>query len=258
MTKIPKSIQILLLIGAVCFTASMVIWLRSISKQQTDLDKGSQMVSQQSYEIYKTQKADSGAITNSVSSDDVQAAIAKISTRVFDRTENILFVMDSNLRELNKKRSAGTAEIARKDFLVVANLCLDTIEKKPEIMATYKDTGGKPPFWHVADCVVKGLNTSMPTSPNSTAQAGPLPVSTSVATVSDGAHLVGSDVMPGTYRTTPSAGLTCYWERVRGFSGEGEDIIANGISDKGAIIVTVKSADKGFNTRDCGTWTKIK
>ena len=46
----------------------------------------------------------------------------------------------------------------------------------------------------------------------------------------------------------------CYWERLRGFSGSFDDIIANDITNVSAIV-TVSPTDKGFHTSGCGTWT---
>jgi hypothetical protein len=69
----------------------------------------------------------------------------------------------------------------------------------------------------------------------------------------NGTFRVGKDIKPGTYRTrTASSG--CYYERLRGFSGNLNDIIANDLTDTPAII-TIAAKDKGFHTMDCSTWT---
>lgn len=68
----------------------------------------------------------------------------------------------------------------------------------------------------------------------------------------DGTYRVGSDIEHGTYR---AEGNLCYWERLRGFSGQNSDIIANG-NPSGPIILTIDSGDAGFTTRRCGTWEK--
>jgi hypothetical protein len=73
-------------------------------------------------------------------------------------------------------------------------------------------------------------------------------------TFTDGNYQVGSDIQPGTYRTrTGSPG--CYYERLKGFSGTLGDILANNNTDNPAII-TILPTDKGFNSQNCGTWTK--
>ena len=40
-----------------------------------------------------------------------------------------------------------------------------------------------------------------------------------------GTYFVGSDIAPGTWRS--SGGTGCYWARLSGFSGTSDDIIAN-------------------------------
>jgi hypothetical protein len=71
---------------------------------------------------------------------------------------------------------------------------------------------------------------------------------------SDGTYQVGTDIQPGTYRT--SEGSTgCYYERLSGFSGELNDIIANNNTDAPAVV-TIKPTDAGFTSSSCGTWTK--
>ncbi len=70
----------------------------------------------------------------------------------------------------------------------------------------------------------------------------------------DGTFQVGKDIQPGTYRTrVGSSG--CYYARLKGFSGSVSDIIANNNTDAPAVV-TISSSDKGFQSQDCGTWTK--
>ena len=72
--------------------------------------------------------------------------------------------------------------------------------------------------------------------------------------IEDGTYIVGVDIPAGTYKAAPSGG-TCYWERLKGFTGGLGDIIANNLSTS-SVIVTIRSTDKGFKSQDCGTWTK--
>jgi hypothetical protein len=69
----------------------------------------------------------------------------------------------------------------------------------------------------------------------------------------DGTYIVGTDLTAGTYRSPASAG--CYWERLSGFGGTLDQIIANDGTDTGAIV-TISASDKGFSASKCGTWTK--
>jgi hypothetical protein len=78
-----------------------------------------------------------------------------------------------------------------------------------------------------------------------------------------GAYLVGSQVQPGTYRTTSVIG--CRWARVRSFTGQAVDTIQGGFVSPFSItpppselIVTIEASDVGFKTyKDCGTWQRV-
>jgi hypothetical protein len=72
---------------------------------------------------------------------------------------------------------------------------------------------------------------------------------------SDGTHIVGQDVSPGTYRTLVGS-PGCYYARLAGFSGTVGDIIANASTD-GPAVVTISPTDKGFTSQRCGTWTRV-
>jgi hypothetical protein len=72
--------------------------------------------------------------------------------------------------------------------------------------------------------------------------------------VGDGTHRVPKDIAAGTYRSTGDS--TCYWARLAGFSGELDDIIANG--NNTPEIVTVEKKDAGFETAGCGDWVPVK
>ncbi|MEO6156611.1 MAG: hypothetical protein ABIQ39_03165, partial [Ilumatobacteraceae bacterium] len=73
-------------------------------------------------------------------------------------------------------------------------------------------------------------------------------------TIKPGAHVVGTDIAPGTYTST--AGDGCYWARLSEFTGSSSAILANDfISGGGQQIVTISASDTGFYTNDhCGTW----
>ena len=70
----------------------------------------------------------------------------------------------------------------------------------------------------------------------------------------DGTFRVPQEVKPGTYRTSGEDG--CYWARLRNLSGDFDAITANGNTD-GPTTVQIRSGDKGFETRRCGTWRKV-
>lgn len=70
----------------------------------------------------------------------------------------------------------------------------------------------------------------------------------------DGIYIIGEDIKPGTYRSDGSD--SCYWERLAGFSGELDDIIANG--NNAPEIVTVSKRDAAFSTNGCGSWRPVE
>ncbi|HWD79737.1 MAG TPA: hypothetical protein VG497_12670, partial [Kribbella sp.] len=73
------------------------------------------------------------------------------------------------------------------------------------------------------------------------------------AITEDGVFLVGTDIKPGTYRNGNEA--DCYWARLRSTNGDFDAIITNG--NGGNQVITIKKTDKAFETRSCGSWTKI-
>ncbi len=75
-------------------------------------------------------------------------------------------------------------------------------------------------------------------------------------TIVPGRWLVGRQLQAGEYTTMSEAG--CYWERLRGFSGELRHIIANDfVGDAGQQVVSISASDTGFYADDsCGTWTR--
>jgi hypothetical protein len=72
---------------------------------------------------------------------------------------------------------------------------------------------------------------------------------------SDGTHRVGPDIVAGTYQSAATAD-SCYWERLRGFGGTLDDVIANYFGSS-PTIVTIAPTDVGFRSSSCGGWTKI-
>ncbi len=69
----------------------------------------------------------------------------------------------------------------------------------------------------------------------------------------DGTYWVGKDIEPGRYRSADGAS---YWARLKSFSGEFSDIIANEAFAEGSVIVEISSSDVGFETRGA-QWEKI-
>jgi hypothetical protein len=73
----------------------------------------------------------------------------------------------------------------------------------------------------------------------------------------DGDYQVGSDVKPGTYRTSGNgADDNCYWERARDAKGEMDSLLAND-NVTGTSYVTIKPTDKLFKSSGCKDWEAV-
>jgi hypothetical protein len=70
-----------------------------------------------------------------------------------------------------------------------------------------------------------------------------------------GHFVVGTEVAPGTWQSSSTG--SCYWERLRGFGGTLDEIIANDFAD-GPRVVSISSGDRGFYaSSDCGMWSYL-
>jgi hypothetical protein len=70
----------------------------------------------------------------------------------------------------------------------------------------------------------------------------------------DGTQVVGEDIHPGIYYAN-NVTNSCYWERLSGFSGELDDVIANAFSPN-RQIVRIDEGDAGFSSTGCGGWLR--
>ncbi|MFI6491745.1 hypothetical protein [Streptomyces sp. NPDC050564] len=77
-----------------------------------------------------------------------------------------------------------------------------------------------------------------------------------VAFKGDGDFQIGTDIKPGTYRTTGNADDMCYWERAKDASGELDSLIAND-NVSGTSYVTIKAGDKLFKSSGCEDWEAV-
>jgi hypothetical protein len=70
--------------------------------------------------------------------------------------------------------------------------------------------------------------------------------------ITEGTWTVGTDIEPGTYRTTDAVTGDCYWAIYR--SGSNQDsIVQNDIVSGGHPTVTLRE-DQDFESNRCGTW----
>ena len=74
------------------------------------------------------------------------------------------------------------------------------------------------------------------------------------STIGDGVWAVGVQLPAGRYRST--GGSSCYWERMKTFSG-GVDSIADNENTSTPTVADIAPTDVGFKSQGCGTWSKI-
>jgi len=98
------------------------------------------------------------------------------------------------------------------------------------------------------------VQAAAPTSTVTVTQTAEAPAP--AAAFSDGVHLVGSDIQPGTYKAANSDG-DCYWARLKNTDGNFAAIIANG-NPSGQAVVTIAKSDGAFESSRCGDWVKVK
>jgi hypothetical protein len=82
----------------------------------------------------------------------------------------------------------------------------------------------------------------------------PEPVTGPLTTFGDGTYIVGTDILPGTYKSDGQSG---YWARLKNTEGGLDSIITNKYSSGGPQTVTIKKTDKAFETSGM-TWTLTK
>jgi len=90
------------------------------------------------------------------------------------------------------------------------------------------------------------------------AKAPDVPKAPAEPAVSDGDYLVGSDIAPGTYKTTGNAedqdGIgMCYADTETKSGG----INAQEVTNKGRTLIRVKTSDYTFSSSGCGDWKKV-
>ncbi|WP_329350544.1 hypothetical protein OG226_29570 [Streptomyces sp. NBC_01261] len=72
----------------------------------------------------------------------------------------------------------------------------------------------------------------------------------------DGDFRVGTDIKPGTYRTSGNTDGMCSWERAKDASGDTVSLPAND-RVSGASYVTVEATDKIFESSGCKDWETV-
>lgn len=157
------------------------------------------------------------------------------------------------------RRGMSTGAIIGIVVAIVAVLCVGaavafTLVPPPKEKPLAADGNAGTPAPYDTSQPDAGTPTSTPAS--AAPAAGPM------TTFGDGTHEVGTgpgQIPPGTYTAVvpDQAFDLCLWSRLRGFSGEGKDVIAFGTGNKGdKQRVNIAATDKGFDSNGCGTWGK--
>lgn len=131
------------------------------------------------------------------------------------------------------------------------------------MLPLYSDSKDSADYWKTVANEQSDATVTVTETETKTVTATPPPPTTTAAptteapagpqtTFGPGTWKVGTDIAPGTYKAT---GELCYWARLSGFSGQLEDIIANGNGTGGQIVVTIAESDVAFTSERCGQWT---
>jgi hypothetical protein len=98
------------------------------------------------------------------------------------------------------------------------------------------------------------LTSTLEITKTVTVTAPPPPSVPKTTMETDGTYRVGTDIVPGTYRSAgPRPQGDCYWARLD--SLDPDHIITNQISAD-PQVVTIQSSDTAFETRSCQPWQK--
>jgi hypothetical protein len=100
------------------------------------------------------------------------------------------------------------------------------------------------------------LTSTLEITKTVTVTAPPPPSAPKTIMETDGTYRVGTDIVPGTYRSagpSPSGESDCYWARLSSLTPS--HIISNNISS-GPQVVMIQPSDAAFLTRSCQPWQK--
>ena len=100
------------------------------------------------------------------------------------------------------------------------------------------------------------LTSTLEITKTVTVTAPPPPSAPKTTMETDGTYRVGSDIVPGTYRSagaSPEGASDCYWARLNSLNET--HIIDSNIST-GPQVVMIQPSDTAFLTRSCQPWQK--
>jgi len=100
------------------------------------------------------------------------------------------------------------------------------------------------------------LTSTLEITKSVTVTAPPPPFAPKTIMETDGTYRVGTDIVPGTYRsagTSPEGATDCYWARL---SSLNETHIIDSNISTGPQLVLIQSGDRAFLTHSCQPWQK--
>ena len=100
------------------------------------------------------------------------------------------------------------------------------------------------------------LTSTLEVTKTVTVTAPPPPSAPKTTMETDGTYRVGTDIVPGTYRSagpSPEGASDCYWARLNSLNET--HIIDSNIST-GPQVVMIQSSDTAFLTHSCQPWHK--
>jgi hypothetical protein len=100
------------------------------------------------------------------------------------------------------------------------------------------------------------VTSTLEITKTATVTAPPPPFAPKTTMETDGTYRVGTDIVPGTYRSagvSPDGASDCYWARLNSLNET--HIIDSNIS-AGPQVVMIAPSDTAFRTHSCQPWQK--
>lgn len=170
----------------------------------------------------------------------IESSISDAKTNSYRTCVQLRKKFPNGIAKNSRAAKRTKATISKKQYQI--NILLDTNKNK---IACEKGERPRRNTTTVATTIPRSSTTFPVTSPSTTI---PIPGS-----FGSGTKFVGSNgVSPGRYLTITAG--NCYWERLSGFSGTLDEILANDNAPGNHVIVDIKNGDSGFSSSRCGLW----
>ena len=90
--------------------------------------------------------------------------------------------------------------------------------------------------------------------PSTTTEGRKTTADASKSEIGDGTYTVGSDIKPGTYKSSGDGRFTCYADTL----SRAGSVLEHEMSQGTPIVIRISSSAYMFKSEGCGTWRKIK